>query len=106
MTYYCGVYLGLTPNSGFVPHKFDSIEQVMLYVKSHLEWIKEKSYGFIVFTDETVREGKHDVPKQLLSWHRDGDECKGEIVNPSLGWRIYIDAAGNIAEDHFEPKGG
>ncbi len=78
MTCYCGVYLGLTPNSGFVPHKFDSVEQVMLYMKSHLEWIKEKSYGLIVFTDETVKKGKHDVPTQLRSWHKNGEDCSGE----------------------------
>ena len=105
MLYFCGYYDGLTNTSAFIPSKFDSIEKVMLFVKAHLDYFRTKCYGFTVFTDEEVREGRHMVPKKLRVWHRDGTDCTGELINQNLGWRIYIDAAGNIAEEHFKPKG-
>ena len=106
MTYFCGYYDGLTNNSAFVPSKYDSIEKVMFFVKAHLEYFRARCYGFTVFTDERVKVGRHYEQKELLTWHRDGIDCAGELINPNLGWRIYIDAAGNIAEEHFEPNGG
>ena len=106
MLYFCGYYDGLMKNSAFIPRKFDSIEKVMLFVKAHIDYFRVKSYGFTVFTDERIKVGRHYEQKELMVWHRDGENCSGELVNKKLGWRIYIDAAGNIAEEHFEPNGG
>lgn len=105
MLYFCGYYDGLTKNSAFIPAKFDSMGKVMLYVKAHLDYFRERCYGFTVFTDEKVREGRHMIQKRLLSWHRDGTDCAGELINPDIGWKIYIDAQNDISEEHFTPKG-
>ena len=105
MTYFCGYYSGTANTSAFLGKKFDSIEKVMIYVKSHLDYFTANSYGFIVYTDEKIKEGRHYVPKRLRTWHRDGTDCAGELINSAIGWRIYINSENNIAEEHFTPKG-
>ena len=103
-TYFVGYYMGPNNISPHTAKHFDNLGQAMLFVKAKLDYFLRESYGFAVFTDEKVKEGRHMVPKILLNWHRDGQDCHGEIVNPETGWRIYIDANNQIAEEHFTPK--
>lgn len=105
MTVFCGYYNGLENYSGFTSQAFDSVEKAMLFVKAHLDWFRLKSYGFVVYTDKQIKEGHHMIQKRLMTWHRDGTDCGGELINRAIGWRIYIDGSGDIAEEHFQPKG-
>lgn len=105
MTIFVGFYNGLDNISPFHSQAFGNVEKAMVYVKASLEWFKHNSYGFIVYTDESVKEGRHYVQKRLMTWHRDGTDCSGELVNNKIGWRIYIDENGNVAEDRFPLKG-
>lgn len=104
MTFFCGYYNGLDNISPFAVQAFDDISKVMLYVNSHLDWFYKMSYGFTIYTDQRIKEGNHYVQKTLMSWHRDGSDCKGEIVNRRIGWRMYIDSNNRVSENHFNPK--
>lgn len=103
-TYFVGFYMGPDNISPHTAKHFDSLGQAMLFIKAKLDYFGRESYGFAVFTDEQVLKGRHYVQKVLLSWHRDGEDCYGELINPEVGWRIYIDDNNQIAEEYFTPK--
>ena len=103
--YFVGYYAGPYNTSQFAFKVFGDLGSAMLFVKSKLEYFKSSSYGFSVYSNEQVKKGNHYVQKTFLEWHRDGEDCRGELVNPDVGWRIYIDENNQIREEHFTPKG-
>ena len=102
--YFVGHYAGPYNTSPFETVRFDSVAQAMLYVKSKMDYFQTRCYGFVVYTDRKVKEGRHYIHEVLLRWHNDGTDCGGELVNPAVGWRICIDADNHITEEHFTPK--
>lgn len=101
--YFVGYYMGPNNTSQFAFKYCSSIASAMLFVKSKLEYFKSSSYGFSVYSNEQVKKGRHYVPKTFLEWHRDGEDCRGELVNPEVGWRIFIDENNQVREEHFTP---
>lgn len=102
--YFVGYYMGPYNTSQFAFKCCSCIENAMLFVKFKLDYFKNSSYGFSVYSNEKVKKGNHYVQKTFLEWHRDGQDCRGELFSPSVGWRIYIDENNQVQEEHFTPK--
>ena len=104
-----GYYAGKEYPSPFCALAVKSVAEAQIWLKNHLAWLEEASFGFSIWETNSWDRGpgkRAGKPRVYLSWQRDGRECYGRLFNPETGWRFAVGEDKRIREDFAERAGG
>ena len=104
-----GYYAGKEYPSPYCVLAVKSVAEAQTWLKNHLSWLEEASFGFSVWETNSWDRGpgrRAGKARVYLSWKRDGTECGGELFDPETGRRFTVGADNRVREDFAERTGG